>query len=233
MDTSLNQPKSISAAEFGEVLERARDEGWTSVSLISPPASHEILQRLPPGHIYIIDTLPRAAVRLISGLTKLSALGLVGLEIGAEGARALASLSGLTSLRLERNQIGDEGARALASLSALTSLTLGSNQIGDEGARALLKAWSEKPIARNLRSLSLKNNGDLTSILPREALDTRDAQSILAGYRRYRSAAKQKTLRPLNEAKLLVVGTEAVGKTSLIRYLVENKPRNPSVVSRN
>ena len=209
MDTSLNQPKSISAAEFGEVLERARDEGWTSVSLISPPASHEILQRLPPGHIYIIDTLPRAAVRLISGLTKLSALGLVGLEIGAEGARALASLSGLTSLRLERNQIGDEGARAL------------------------LKAWSEKPIARNLRSLSLKNNGDLTSILPREALDTRDAQSILAGYRRYRSAAKQKTLRPLNEAKLLVVGTEAVGKTSLIRYLVENKPRNPSVVSRN
>jgi internalin A len=64
--------------------------------------------------------------------------------------------------------------------------------------------------------------------LPGETLDTADAQSILAAYRRYRTAAEQKTLRPLNEAKLLVVGNEAVGKTSLIRYLVENAPRNPS-----
>ena len=64
--------------------------------------------------------------------------------------------------------------------------------------------------------------------MPGEALETPDAQSILAAYRRYRTAAEQKTLRPLNEAKLLVVGNEAVGKTSLIRYLVKNAPRNPS-----
>lgn len=36
------------------------------------------------------------------------------------------------------------------------------------------------------------------------------------------------TLRPLNEVKLLVVGREAVGKTSLLRYLIDEKPRDPN-----
>ncbi|MCP5119073.1 MAG: GTP-binding protein, partial [bacterium] len=143
-------------------------------------------------------------------------------------ARALASLTALTSLDLSDNQIGHEGARALAALTALTSLNLWNNQIGAEGARALLGAWSNRPTAGNLSFLDLRQNGDLSSLLPAEALDTTDAQAILAAYRRFRSAAEQKALRPLNEAKLLVVGNEAVGKTSLIRYLVENKPRNPS-----
>jgi GTPase SAR1 family protein len=55
--------------------------------------------------------------------------------------------------------------------------------------------------------------------LPKEALETTDdAQAILAAYRRFRRAQEEQTLRPLNEVKLLVVGTEAVGKTSLLRY---------------
>jgi internalin A len=58
-------------------------------------------------------------------------------------------------------------------------------------------------------------------------LDTDDAQAILAAYRAFRDATEAETLRPLNEAKLLVVGEEAVGKTSLIHYLVENRPRDP------
>jgi internalin A len=59
-------------------------------------------------------------------------------------------------------------------------------------------------------------------------LQTTDAQAILAAYRRYRTAAAQQTLHPLNQAKLLVVGNEAVGKTSLIRYLVSNEARDPN-----
>ena len=398
VETSLNQPETITAAELEKVLEQAREERWTAVSFISPQAAErwDIPGELPPGPVYVIETLPKRAVPDISGLTKLSSLGLAGLGIGDEGARALASLSALTSLYLRDNKIGDEGARALASLSALTSfhlrdnkigaagaralaslsaltsldlrynkigdqgaralaslsaltslnlsfneigdegtralasltaltsLDLGSNQIGDEGAqalasltgltsldlrlnkigaagaralasltaltslhlygnqigdegtralasltaltslnlwknrigaagapalaslsaltslilsenkigaegaRALLEAWVDRPTAENLSYLDLRENGDLSSVMPNEALDTTDAQSILAAYRRYRSAAEQKTLRPLNEAKLLVVGNEAVGKTSLIRYLVENTPRNPS-----
>ena len=43
------------------------------------------------------------------------------------------------------------------------------------------------------------------------------------------SVLKQsETLQPLNELKLLVVGNEAVGKTSLLRYLIDGKPRDPS-----
>jgi GTPase SAR1 family protein len=63
--------------------------------------------------------------------------------------------------------------------------------------------------------------------LPKEALDTRDAQAILAAYRSFRRAQEKQTLRPLNEVKLLVVGKEAVGKTSLLRYLIDGKPRDP------
>ena len=166
--------------------------------------------------------------RVLASMSSLTSLDLDGNQIGAEGARALSSLSGLTLLDIRNNRIGDEGARALSSLSALTFLDIHNNQIGAKGTQALLEAWIDGPTPKNLRYLDLRDNGDLTSILPGEALETRDARSILAAYRRYRSAAEQKTLRPLNEAKLLVVGQEAVGKTSLIRYLVENKPRNPS-----
>ena len=422
METPLNQPERITAAELEKVLEQARQESWTAVSFISPRAAgwDEVVRELPPGPVYIIKALPKEAVRIISGLTKLSSLDLVDVgigdegaralaalsaltsltlggnkigaegaralaplsaltsldlrnnqigdkgaralaslsaltsldlrnnqigdegaralaslsaltslhlranqigdegaralaslpaltsldlsnnqigdegaralaslsaltslilynnqigdegaralaslsaltslilssnqigdegaralsslsaltslildnnQIGDEGARALASLSALTSLILSSNQIGDKGARALASLSALTSLHLNNNQIGDEGARALLETWIHRPTAENLSYLNLRGNGDLSSLLPAEALNTSDAQSILAAYRRYRSAAEQRTLRPLNEAKLLVVGEEDVGKTSLIRYLVENAPRSPS-----
>ena len=55
-------------------------------------------------------------------------------------------------------------------------------------------------------------------------IDTTDAQAILAAYRRYRNKAE---LKPLNQAKLLVVGNEAVGKTSLIRYLIHGIARDP------
>ena len=204
--TPLNQPEEITAAELEKVLEQAREKSWTAVSFISPQAAgwDDTERGVTPGPVYVIEALPKESVRTISSLKKLSSLGLVD------------------------HQIGAEGTRALASLTALTSLNLNDNQIGAAGARALLESWVDRPSAENLTHLDLQENGDLSSILPGEALDTTDAQSILAAYRRYRSAAEQDTLRPLNEAKLLVVGNEAVGKTSLIRYLLENAPRDPS-----
>ena len=113
-------------------------------------------------------------------------------------------------------------------MTNLASLHLTANIIGAEGARALLETWVDLANADHLEFLDLRENGDLSSVLPAEVLETTDAQAILAAYRKFRLAAAQETLRPLNEAKLLVVGNEAVGKTSLIRYLVENKPRDPS-----
>ena len=165
--------------------------------------------------------------RALASLTGLTLLILGFNSVGDEGARALASLTGLTSLNLYSNNIGAEGACALAPLTGLTLLDLHLNEIGDEGARAVLQAWAESPGAGHRRFLDLRENGDLSALLPAEVLESTDAQTILAAFRRFRAAETEETLRPLNEAKLLVVGNEAVGKTSLIRYLIENKPRDP------
>ena len=170
------------------------------------------------------------AKAIAGSLHGLTSLDLTGNNIGAEGAKAIAgSLHGLTSLDLSGNNIGDEGAKAIAgSLHGLTSLDLTGNNIGAEGAKALLDAWSGVNKSGPLRRLDLRENGDLGGVLPKEALETTDAQALLAAYRSFARAQEQRTLRPLNELKLLVVGNEAVGKTSLLRYLIHGKPRDPS-----
>lgn len=115
----------------------------------------------------------------------------------------------------------------MSALTNLRWLDLDENNIGAEGVGALLDNWLEAP-PEHLLVLDLsRNRDDLTSVLPAEVLETKDARAIVAAYRRYRTAAEQNTLRALNESKLLVVGAEAVGKTSLIRYLVRNEARNP------
>ncbi|WLD11866.1 COR domain-containing protein [Planctellipticum variicoloris] len=165
--------------------------------------------------------------RSLSSLAGLTSLSLADNGVRTEGARALSSLTNLTSLNLNNNSVGDEGARALASLSNLTSLSLSDNSLGAEGARTLLSAWADSTSAVRQRILDIRRNGDLSAILPPEVLDQLDAQAILAAFRRFRSELRTRDgLQPLNEAKLLVLGNEAVGKTSLIRFLVDNEPRN-------
>ena len=165
--------------------------------------------------------------RALSTLTNLASLDLIDNRIGDEGARALATLTNLTSLNLFGNNIGVEGARALSTLTNLTSLNLDHNSIGDEGARALLEAWALLPDL-HVKNIRIRQNGDLSSLLPAEVLNCYNAEQIITAYCRFRDAKENDELRPLNEAKLLVLGKEAVGKTSLIRYLVDNQPRNPS-----
>ncbi len=164
------------------------------------------------------------SAHVLAKFTGLTHLDLSSNKLSDKAARVLAKLTRLTSLNLSSNQIGNDGAQALARLTGLTSLNLSYNQIGDEGARALLESWCD---TSTLRFLDLRSNRNMKSLLPPEALESMDAQIILAAYRRYREARRKNALRPLDEAKLVVVGNEAVGKTSLIRYLVHNKPRNP------
>ena len=172
----------------------------------------------------------RGATAIAASLTGLTSLDLKSNNIGDAGATAIAaSLTGLTSLDLGGNNIGDAGATAIAaSMTGLTSLDLGSNKIGDAGVKALLDAWSSEGRTGQLRCLDLRDNNELGGLLPKEVLETNDGQAILAAYRRFIHAREKATLQPLNELKLLVVGNEAVGKTSLLRYMVEGKPRNPS-----
>jgi small GTP-binding protein len=165
----------------------------------------------------------------IAALKGLTSLDLRSNQIGDKGAMAIAALKGLTSLDLRSNQIGDKGAMAIAALKGLTSLYLGKNNIGAEGVTALLDAWSSsEQRSSQLKRLDLTENGDFGGLFVKEVLETTDAQAILAGYRRFTLAKKRETLRPLNELKLLVVGHEAVGKTSLLRYLISDKPRDPN-----
>ena len=49
-------------------------------------------------------------------------------------------------------------------------------------------------------------------------------KAILDAYRRIAEGDR----KPINEAKLLVVGNEAVGKTSLLRFLIYDQPRDPA-----
>ncbi len=169
----------------------------------------------------------RAIAASLTGLTSLD-LGYNG--IGADGARAIAaSLTGLTSLDLGNNSIGDDGARAIAaSLTGLTSLDLRSNSIGADGARAILDAYASR-YRGPLRILDLRNNGEIARSAAQggagERRCTGHSRRLPTLFRRHRTA---QDLRPLNELKLLVVGNEAVGKTSLLRYLVEGKARNPA-----
>ena len=165
--------------------------------------------------------------RAISALNNLTELYLWRNNIGPNGARAISTLENLTSLYLNSNSIGGRGAMAITALNDLTSLDLSGNRIGKAGARQLLDSLSDHRRAGQLFYLDVQKNNGFDGLLPAEALQTTDAQAILAAYRRFIGAAERATLRPLNEAKLLVVGNEAVGKTSLIKYLIRDEPRDP------
>ncbi len=253
-----SDPERLSPSQLAELLARARDEQWSQLALLSPTAYSGYKAYLigdgwrADRTFWLNERLGADGARTLAALTSLTALNLTSNSIGDDGVRALTALMRLTSLNLAANSIGDDGARTLSALTSLTALNLGSNGIGADGARALaaltnltsldlynndigaggarslMEAWVDAPTADRLKYLDLRANGDLTTLLPEEVINSTDAQAILAAYRRYRDGQQQQTLEPLNEAKLLVVGNEAVGKTSLIRYLVDGTPRNPN-----
>ncbi len=164
--------------------------------------------------------------RTIAGkLTNLSILDLSDNSIGDAGARAIAEkLTNLSTLYLYNNKIGEAGAYAIAEkLTNLSTLDLTHNNIGEAGGRALLDGFAGRGIGR----LDLRYNPLTDALLTPEAFATTDAQAILAAWAAHKAAAEGKRLVALDEAKLLVVGDEAVGKTSLIKFLIHNEPRDP------
>ena len=64
---------------------------------------------------------------------------------------------------------------------------------------------------------------DQTNLHPRGKEDPADPRAILAWY----FQSRNEPTRRLNEAKMLLVGQGSVGKTSLVHYLIHNKPCNP------
>jgi small GTP-binding protein len=111
------------------------------------------------------------------------------------------------------------------SLAGLTSLNLAVNEIGPAGIEKLLSSLAN---SKGLKFLRLMNNPGIKVTLTPETFETSDAQSVLAAWRSFSEAESSGNLSALNEAKLLVVGNEAVGKTSLVNYLIDDTPCDPN-----
>lgn len=219
----LSDVGAIQLAQLSELIALSLHNNQIGDSGTRPLGKLRKLKFLNLGDNLIGD----AGAVALGKLQELTTLYLNENLISDAGAAALANLTALERLGLRDNQIGDAGVAKLAKLNRLSFLDLRDNQIGGVGGRALLEAWCDSPGFSSRQLLYLSGNEGLSEILPPEILSSGSAQYILAAYAGYRDATRLNELRPLNEAKLVVVGNEAVGKTSLIRYLIEGKPRNP------
>jgi small GTP-binding protein len=154
------------------------------------------------------------AKAIAENLTNLQSLGLANNNVGDAGAKAIAEkLTNLQLLMLDSNSVGEAGARAIAeNLTKLHFLLLGDNRLTDDAVRRLAEGL---PL---LKTIFVRANESLR--LPQELIGTTDA----AGLRDYFRRAQNEGKRKLNEAKLIVVGNEAVGKTALVNYLIKNEP---------
>jgi len=176
------------------------------------------------------DTELEPAVHHLPNLTSLT---IHNNSIRDPGATAIAQhLPNLTNLYISDNSIRDHGATAIAQhLTNLTKLDIHNNSIREAGVETMLAALRLRTDRSTLRLLSISPPGD--GVLS-QLLDTTDAQAILAAYDRLVGEGVRRS--PLNEAKLIVIGSEAVGKTSLVRFLVEREPRyvdEPKTVGAN
>lgn len=190
--------------------------------------------------LYLSDNRLTALPEMLGKWTQLLSLDLSGNDLTAL-PESLSKLSQLQSLNIRNNQLTAVPV-SLSQLRQLQSLDLSGNQL-----TALPQSLSE---LRHLHSLNLSDN-ELTSLpesltnltsleelylhgngalgLPAEILGPTKLESnaknrpakpaeILDYYFRVRSGGR----RPLNEAKLILVGRGAAGKTSIVNRLVED-----------
>nr|WP_242059170.1 MULTISPECIES: leucine-rich repeat domain-containing protein [Nostoc] len=169
----------------------------------------------------------------ITKLTNLMELYLGSNQI-TEIPEAITNLTNLTKLDLSRNQI-TEIPEAIANLTNLTQLDLSRNQITQiPGAIANLTNLTQLDLSRNqitqipeaIESLSklekLDLRGNPLPISPEILGSSNDVGSVEDIFN-YLRLLRSGEVRPLNEAKLLLIGQGSVGKTSLIERLIHNK----------
>ncbi|MBD2411035.1 leucine-rich repeat domain-containing protein [Nostoc calcicola FACHB-3891] len=153
-----------------------------------------------------ITQIPEA----IANLTNLTRLDLDGNQI-TQIPEAIANVTNLTQLHLRNNQI-TQIPEAIANLTNLRQLYLSNNQITQipEAIESLPK----------LETLDLRRNP--LPISP-EILGSSDNVGSVKDIFNYLQLLRSGEVRPLNEAKLLLIGQGSVGKTSLIERLIRNK----------
>jgi internalin A len=148
----------------------------------------------------------------IGQLTNLTTLSLYNNQI-TEIPECIGQLTNLTTLHLHTNQI-TEIPEWIGQLTNLTELYLSNNQITE------IPEYLEKLL--NLQKLDLRQNPlpvypEILG-LPDLEKEPGSIQEIFNYCRQLRSGE----VRPLNEAKLLLVGQGSVGKTSLVNRLIDN-----------
>ncbi|MBD2301551.1 leucine-rich repeat domain-containing protein [Nostoc sp. FACHB-190] len=148
---------------------------------------------------------------VITKLTNLTHLYLPGNQI-TEISEAIANLTNLTHLYLGGNQI-TEIPETITKLTNLTHLYLPGNQITEipEAIESLPK----------LEKLYLRGNP--LSISPEILGSSLDDVGSVEEIFNYLRLLRSGEVRPLNEAKILLVGQGSVGKTSLIERLIRNQ----------
>ncbi|MBD2123254.1 COR domain-containing protein [Trichocoleus sp. FACHB-262] len=149
----------------------------------------------------------------IGQLTNLSALHLSNNQL-TQVPEAIGQLTNLSALYLARNQL-TQVPEAIGQLTNLTELRLWGNQITE------IPNWLEE--LPNLNKLDLRQNPLPISpeILGPPDL-SREPGSVEAIFN-YCQQLRSGEVRPLNEAKLLLIGQGSVGKTSLINRLIYNR----------
>jgi internalin A len=180
-----------------------------------------------------------AEARALASLTNLTSLNVRNTNIGDVGASALASLTNLTSLDVSGNNIGHEGARALETLANLTELYVGNNNIGDTGASALasltnltvldLKNCQLTKLPRTLVTLTrlyvLCLHGNPIDDCPLSILGDSPWDNCLPRVRSHLADLEQGAEAD-RELKLILLGNGRVGKTSIVRFLMD-EPFDP------
>ncbi|MFN6437315.1 MAG: leucine-rich repeat domain-containing protein [Nostoc sp. DedSLP01] len=146
----------------------------------------------------------------ITQLTNLTQLDLRNNQI-TEIPETIGKLTNLTQLFLNNNQI-TQIPEAIAQLTNLRELYLSSNQITQipEAIESLPK----------LEKLDLRGNP--LPISPEILGSSNDVGSVEDIFN-YLRLLRSGEVRPLNEAKLLLIGQGSVGKTSLIQRLIRDK----------
>lgn len=190
--------------------------------LTAVPKGFRALRALKRLHLY--SNQLTAVPKELGELKTLTLLTLDNNQL-ASVPNELGELKLLTTLTLNHNRL-TAVPKQLGKLKALTTLTLDRNQL-----RALPR---ELGALKALEVLLLHDNPALG--IPPEILgatfdefrDRRKNPARPAEILAYYFARSDSTDRPLNEAKILVVGEPGVGKTMLVEWLVKGKARkNP------
>ncbi|CCH53979.1 putative serine/threonine-protein kinase pats1 [Fibrisoma limi BUZ 3] len=203
LDLSTNQ-LTVLPESIGQLNQLTRLDLHTNQLTVLPESIGQLTQltRLDLSNNQLTD-LPES----IGQLTQLTELDLPNNQL-TDLPESIGQLTQLTELDLRNNELTTL-PESIGQLTQLRELSLHTNEL-----TVLPKSLQHLTL---LRLLDLRGNTDLG--IPPEVIEDRfDSDRILDYYFRL-----LEDRRPLNEAKLILVGRGEVGKTSLVNRLVYNQ----------